>query len=66
MAAGFSAWSIANEQNAFERKLKSSADVERLKETLNFGKVVRITIFIAHSNRKMKNVMHHARLKDIL
>jgi hypothetical protein len=66
MATGFSVWSITNEQNALQRKLKSPADVECLKETLNFGKIVRITIVVAHSYRKMKNVMHHARLKNIL
>jgi len=60
-----SPWSITNEQNAPERKLKSPAYVERLKKTFNFGKIGRTTICVANSYRKMKNVMHHARLKDI-
>src|SRR5580704_3677858 len=60
-----STWLITNEQNALQRKLKSPADVERLEKTFNFGKIVRITICVANSYREMKNVLHHARLKDI-
>ena len=57
--------SIANEQNAFERKLKPSADIQRLKKTLDFGKIVRVSICVTDSYREMKHVMHHARLKNI-
>ena len=46
--------------------MKPPADVERLKETLNFAKVVGITIVVAHSYRQMEDVMHHACLKNIL
>ena len=59
-------WSITDEENPLQWKLKSPADVERLKKALNFGKVVRIAIYVAHSYRKMKDVMHHAGLKNIL
>src|ERR1035437_5683204 len=61
-----SAWSITNEQDALQRKLKSPADIKRLKKTLDLGKIVRIAICVANSYRKMTNVMHHARLKNIL
>ena len=61
-----STWSITNEQNALQRKLKSPADIQRLKKTLDLGKIVRTAICVADSYRKMKNVMHHARLKNIL
>jgi hypothetical protein len=66
MTTGFSVWSITYKQNALQRKLKSPAYVKRLKKTLNFGKIVGIAIVVAHSYRKMKNVMHHACLKYIL
>ena len=45
--------------------MKSPADVESFEKTLDFGKIVRIAIFVAHGDRKMKNIMHHARLKNI-
>src|ERR1017187_6946423 len=61
-----STWSITNEQNALQRKLKSPADIQRLKKTLDLGKIVRVAICVADRYRKMKNVMHHARLKNIL
>ena len=57
--------SITDEQNTLQRKLKSPADIQRLKKTLNFGKIVRVTIYVADSYRKMKNIMHHASLKNI-
>ncbi len=57
--------SITNKQNTLERKLKSSADVERLKKALNFAKIVRVTINIADGYCEMKNVVHHAGLKNI-
>jgi hypothetical protein len=60
-----SRWSITNEQNALQWKLKSPADVERLKKTFDFSKIVGITIGVPNSDRKMKNVVHHARLEDI-
>ena len=58
--------SITNEQNALERKLKPPADIQGLKKALDFGKIVRISICVADGYRKMKNVMHHARLKNVL
>ncbi len=58
--------SVANEQNAFQRQLKPSADIERLKETLDFGKIIGPAICVAHGYRKMKNIMHHGRLKYVL
>ena len=58
--------SITNEKDAIQRRLKPPANVERLKKTLNFGEIVRITIRVAHCYRKMKNIVHHARLKNIL
>ena len=62
---GFSAWSITDEQNTLKGKLKSPADVERFKKTFNFGKIVRIAIYVADGYRKMKNIMHHASLKNV-
>lgn len=59
-------WLITNEQNAFQRKLKPSAYIQGLKKTLDFGKIVRIAICVADGYREMKNVIHHARLKNIL
>jgi hypothetical protein len=61
----FSACSITDEENTLKGKLKSPADVERLKKTFNFGKIVRITICVADSYRKVENIMHHASLKNI-
>ena len=61
----FSARSVTNEQNTLKRKLKSPADVERLKKTFNFSKIVRIAIYVADGYRKMKNIMHHAGLKNV-
>jgi hypothetical protein len=58
--------SIANEQNAFQRELKSPADIKRLKKVLNLGKIVRLAICVAYGDREVQNVMHHARLKDVL
>jgi hypothetical protein len=58
--------SITNEKDALQRKLKPPANVERFKKTLNFGEIVRIMIRVAHCYRKMKNIVHHARLKNIL
>ena len=58
--------SITNEKDGLQRRLKPPANVERLKKTLNFGEIVRITIRVAHCYRKMKNIVHHARLKNIL
>jgi hypothetical protein len=46
--------------------LESPADIKRLKKIFNLGKIVRITIAVAHGYRKMKNIMHHAGLKNIL
>ncbi len=57
--------SITNEQNALQRKLKPPADIERLKKTFDFGEIVRIAVGVANSDRKMKDVMHHACLKDV-
>ncbi len=58
--------SITNEQNALQRKLKSSANIERLKKLLNLGEIVRTAIRIANRYSEMKNIMHHARLENIL
>jgi hypothetical protein len=46
--------------------LKSATYIERFKKAFNLGKVIRAAINVTHSYRKMKNVMHHARLKNIL
>ena len=65
MTIGFSLCSITDEQNTLERKLKSPADVQRLEETFNFGKIIRIAIYVADRYRQMKNIMHHAGLKNV-
>jgi hypothetical protein len=56
---------VTNEQNPLKGKLKPPADIERFKKTLNLGKVVRFAIGVADSYRKMKNIVHHARLKNV-
>jgi len=56
---------VTNEQNALQRKLKSPANVEGLKKIFDFSKIVGIAIRVANSDRKVKNVVHHARLKNI-
>ena len=45
--------------------MKSTTDVKRFKETLNLGKVVRFSICISDSYRKMKDIVHHASLKYV-
>jgi hypothetical protein len=46
--------------------LKSPANIERFKKTFDFGEVVRAAICVADSDPEMENVVHHARLKNIL
>jgi len=58
--------SITNQQDALQWKLKSPADIERLKKTFDFGKIIRTTVSVAHGYREMKNIVHHTGLEDIL
>jgi hypothetical protein len=46
--------------------LKPSANVKRFKKVLNLREIVRVAIGVADSYCKVKDIVHHARLKDIL
>jgi hypothetical protein len=57
---------IPDQQNTLQGKLEASTDIEGLKKVLDCGKVIRSAICVAHGDRKIKNPMHHACLKNIL
>ena len=56
---------VTNEQDTLQWELKSPANVKCFKKTFDFGKIVGIAIRVANSYRKVKNVVHHARLKNV-
>ena len=46
--------------------MKPPANIQRLKKTLNLGKIIRIAICVTDSYGKVKNIVHHACLENIL
>jgi len=58
--------SITYEENSLQWELKSPAHIEGFKERFDLRKIVRSAIGVAHGNRKVENIVHHASLKDVL
>jgi hypothetical protein len=66
MSAQNRARSITDEEDALQRKLESSANVERFQKALHLREVIRPAIRVSHRYREVEDVVHHASLKNIL